>query len=151
MCVRLQVARLADLPGRGTDTVHGAIADQLASQARRLDDVQTRIVHLADALRGDLQRVVDGRDAEEPSINGLLHNTAPTLDLLAARRTELHRSLTDLVEVYKGLPPFAAAPVTAEANSPRRRAASTRAPRQSTVLASPTPLAPANAMRTRAR
>ncbi|MGW4692384.1 hypothetical protein OU787_25715 [Kitasatospora sp. YST-16] len=131
VCVQLQVEHLHQLPGRGTDTVHGAIADQLASQARRLDDVQTRIVHLADALRRDLQRVIDGRDAEEPSINGLLHNSAPTLDLLAARRTELHRSLTNLVEIYKGLPPF-------EAQSDRQRAASLRG----TVKTSSTPRTP---------
>ncbi|MFI9787339.1 hypothetical protein ACIHEI_28120 [Kitasatospora sp. NPDC051984] len=149
--MRLQVARLAELPGSGTDTVHGAIADQLASQARRLDDVQTRIVRLADALRRDLQRVVDGRDADEPSINGILHNTAPTLDLLAARRTELHRSLTDLVEVYKGLPPFTPAPVTAEATTARQRAASTRAPRRGPTETSSTTSTPANTARARAR
>lgn len=141
VCTRLQVEHPRLLPGYGTATVHGAVADQLASDARRLDDIQTRIVQLATALRRDLQRVVEGRDADEPSINGILFNTAPSIDLLAARRTELHRSLVSLVEVYETLPPFAPAPApapAAAAKTTRQRAASTgarRSPGEAAALA----------------
>jgi len=151
VCVQLQVEQLHQLPGYGTDTVHGAIADQLASEARRLDGIQTRIVQLATRLHRDLQHVIDGRGSEEPSTHGILHNTAPDIDLLAARRAELHRSLTELIKIYNGLPPFTAASAAIEVNSPRQRAASTRAPRRSTAGTSPTAPTPASPARTRAR
>ncbi|WP_416971608.1 hypothetical protein [Streptomyces sp. 4F14] len=108
-------------------------------------------MQLATRLHHDLQRVIDGRGADEPSINGILQSTAPDLDLLAARRAELHRSLTELVEVYNGLPPFTAASAATEVNSPRQRAASTRAPRRSIVETSSAALTPAKPARTRAR
>ncbi|MET8981683.1 hypothetical protein ABZX85_39425 [Streptomyces sp. NPDC004539] len=151
VCVRLQVEHLHQLPGRGTDTVHGAIADQLASEARRLDGIQTRIVQLATRLHRDLESVIDGRGADEPTTNGILQSTAPDIDLLAARCAELRRSLTELVEVYNGLPPFTAASAATEVNSPRQRAASTRAPRRSTVETSSAALTPAKPARTRDR
>ncbi|MEV4559418.1 hypothetical protein AB0K51_20835 [Kitasatospora sp. NPDC049285] len=153
VCTRLQVEHPRLLPGYGTATLHGAVADQLASEARRLDDIQTRIVQLATALRRDLQRVVEGRDADEPSINGILFNTAPSIDLLAARRTELHRSLVSLVEVYETLPPFAApAPApAAAAKTTRQRAASTGARRSPGEAAASATAVPATAARPRSR
>ncbi|MFD9592515.1 hypothetical protein ACFWA9_07105 [Kitasatospora sp. NPDC059973] len=153
VCTRLQVEHPRRLPGAGTVTVHGAVADQLASEARRLDDVQARIVYLATALRGDLQRIVEGHEADLPAINGVLHNTAPAIDLLAARRTELHRSVTSLIEVYETLPPFVPAPApvpAAAAKTTRQRAASPRARRPPGEATSATAV-PANAARPRSR
>ncbi|MEV7122891.1 hypothetical protein [Kitasatospora griseola] len=156
----MQVEHPSRLPGYNTDTAHGAIADQLASQARRLDHVQARIVQLATALQKDLQRIVDGRDADEPTINGILHRTAPgfDLDLLAARRTELHRSLTSLIEVYETLPPFTAADrakraaaaaqtrstAIAARTESRAAAAATPSVPPGTATAAPPPIAPSH-------
>ncbi|MEY9876310.1 hypothetical protein ABH931_005820 [Streptacidiphilus sp. MAP12-33] len=154
VCTRLQVDHPRRLPGAGTATIHGAVADQLAFEARRLDDVQARIVQLATALRGDLQRIVEGHEADLPAINGVLHNTAPAIDLLAARRTELHRSVASLIEVYETLPPFAPAPApapAAAAKTTRQRAASTRARRSPGEAAASATAAPANAARPRSR
>ena len=139
VCTQLQVEHLRELPGRGTDTVHGALADRIASEARRLDDLQSKIVQLAGVLREDLQRVIEGRDAEDPHINGILQHTAPAIDLLAARRTELHRSLSGLVEVYQTLPPL---PATPSSNPPPvRQRATAAAPRRRTATPAVSPAA----------
>ncbi|MFD0405313.1 hypothetical protein [Kitasatospora sp. NPDC127116] len=145
VCTTLSVERVRDLPGHGTDTVHGAIADQLASAALRLDDVQTRIVQQASALRDDLQRIIDGRDADEPSVTGILHSTPAAVDLLSARRTELHRALTGLIGVYRTLPPYVPKPTPAVRREAARtgskaRAASGRTPSTETGLTGVTPL-----------
>ncbi|MFB7474265.1 hypothetical protein [Kitasatospora sp. NPDC056184] len=115
-----------DLPGHGTATLHGAVADQIASTALRLDDVQTRLVALAAALRDDLQRIEAGHDTTLPVTNGILRNGALDIDLLVTRRTELHRSLTALIGVYKELPAFV--PPPAPAPTAKTAAAVTRLP-----------------------
>ncbi|WP_030458934.1 hypothetical protein [Kitasatospora sp. NRRL B-11411] len=122
-----------DLPGFRTATLHGAVADQIASTAVKLDDVQTRLVALAAALRDDLQRIAAGHDTAMPVTNGILRNGALDIDLLVTRRTELHRSLTALIGVYKELPAFVAppAPVPAAKAAP---AAGRLPPRQEEAL-----------------
>ncbi|WP_404868420.1 hypothetical protein ACI1MP_10135 [Kitasatospora griseola] len=122
----LQVEQPRDLPGHGTATLHGAVADQIASTAHRLDDVQTRLVALAAALRDDLQRIEAGHDTTLPVTNGILRNGALDIDLLVTRRTELHRSLTALIGVYKELPAFI--PPPAPVPTAKSAAAVTRLP-----------------------
>nr|BEK67534.1 hypothetical protein KPHV_47610 [Kitasatospora purpeofusca] len=106
----LQVERPRDLPGHGTASLHGAVADQIASTAVKLDDVQSRLVALAASLRDDLQRIEAGHDTTLPVTNGILRNGALDIDLLVTRRTELHRSLIALIGVYKELPAFVPPP-----------------------------------------
>ncbi|GGR03516.1 hypothetical protein [Kitasatospora griseola] len=122
----LQVKQPRDLPGHGTATLHGAVADQIASTALKLDDVQARLVALAAALRDDLQRIEAGHDTTLPVTNGILRNGALDIDLLVTRRTELHRSLTALISVYKELPAFV--PPPAPVPTAKSAAAVTRLP-----------------------
>ncbi|MFE2722776.1 hypothetical protein [Kitasatospora sp. NPDC059327] len=124
----LQVERPRDLPGHGTATLHGAVADQIASTAVKLDDVQTRLVALAASLRDDLQRIEAGHDTTMPVTNGILRNGALDIDLLVTRRTELHRSLTALIGVYKELPAFVPPPPPALAPTAKTAAAVSRLP-----------------------
>ncbi|MGW2397105.1 hypothetical protein ACWCYY_11185 [Kitasatospora sp. NPDC001664] len=124
----LQVERPRDLPGHGTATLHGAVADQIASTAVKLDDVQTRLVALAASLRDDLQRIEAGHDATLPVTNGIIRNGALDIDLLVTRRTELHRSLTALIGVYKELPTFV--PPPAPVPTAKTAAAVTRLPQR---------------------
>ncbi|MFJ1931675.1 hypothetical protein ACIPLC_15745 [Kitasatospora sp. NPDC086801] len=106
----LQVERVRDVPGHGSDTPHGAVADQIATTASTLDHVQNRIVELATSLSSDLQRVAAGHDANLPVTNGILRTSGLDIDLLVTRRTELHQSLTALIDVYKTLPAFVPTP-----------------------------------------
>ncbi|MEU4113273.1 hypothetical protein AB0F71_02075 [Kitasatospora sp. NPDC028055] len=106
----LQIERVRDLPGHRTATLHGAVADQIADTAVKLDDVQTRLVALAATLQDDLQRIAAGHDTTMPVTNGILRNSALDIDLLVTRRTELHRSLTALIGIYKELPAFVPPP-----------------------------------------
>ncbi|WP_033825861.1 MULTISPECIES: hypothetical protein [unclassified Kitasatospora] len=122
----LQAERVRDLPGHRTATLHGAVADQIASTAVKLDDVQTRLVALAASLRKDLQRIEAGHDTTMPVTNGILRNSALDIDLLVTRRTELHRSLTALIGIYKELPAFVAPP--APVPTAKKAAAVTRLP-----------------------
>ncbi|MEY9956812.1 hypothetical protein [Streptacidiphilus sp. MAP5-52] len=116
-------------------TVHGAVADELAATAIRLDHVQERIVALATALQDDLQRVIGGADVHEPSVNGVLQNTPAAIDLLCARRTELGRAMDALVGVYASLPPLTldASPGSAAARHRSPRAVPSAQPGKSTV------------------
>ncbi|MFE2110795.1 hypothetical protein ACFXAF_33705 [Kitasatospora sp. NPDC059463] len=122
----LQVVRPQDLPGRGTATLHGAVADQIVTAASTLDHVQSRIVELATSLGRDLQRISAGQDADFPVTNGILRATSLDIDLLVTRRTELHRSLTGLVAVYQELPAFTPPvdPTPARAKATARHATS---------------------------
>ncbi|MFE6053118.1 hypothetical protein ACFQ6N_20355 [Kitasatospora sp. NPDC056446] len=129
----LQVERVRDLPGHRTATLHGAVADQVASTAVKLDDVQTRLVALAASLRNDLQRIEAGHDTTMPVTNGILRNSALDIDLLVTRRTELHRSLTALIGIYKELPAFVPPPAPAS-TAKRAPAASRLPPRQEEAL-----------------
>ncbi|MGV9266614.1 hypothetical protein ACWDRR_18370 [Kitasatospora sp. NPDC003701] len=122
----LQVEQPRDLPGHGTATLHGAVADQVASTADRLDGVQIRLVALAGFLRDDLQRIEAGHDTTLPVTNGILRNGALDLDLLVARRTELHRSLTALIGLYKELPTFVPPPQPTGGPAPARKAKAAR-------------------------
>ncbi|MFB7906883.1 hypothetical protein ACFVZ3_11775 [Kitasatospora purpeofusca] len=122
----LQVERVRDLPGLRTATLHGAVADQIATTAVKLDDVQTRLVALVAPLRDDLQRIEAGHDTTMPVTNGILRNSALDIDLLVTRRTELHRSLTVLIGIYKELPAFVPPPPPAP--TAKAAAAVTRLP-----------------------
>ncbi|MGK4581680.1 hypothetical protein [Kitasatospora sp. HPMI-4] len=134
----LQVERVHDVPGHGTDTPHGAVADQIAATAQKLDYVQTRIVELAASLSRDLQRVAAGQDADLPVTNGIVRTTGLDLDLLVTRRTELRQSLTALIDVYKTFPAYVPAPaptpVRAAQTKSRARTGSAR-PAQDTLTA----------------
>ncbi len=129
----LQVERVRDLPGHRTATLHGTVADQIAATAIRLDDVQTRLVALATSLGGDLQRIADGHDTTMPITNGILRNSALDIDLLVTRRTELHRSLTALIGIYKELPTFVPPPAPVP-TAKRAPAAGRLPPRQEEAL-----------------
>ncbi|MEU9041462.1 MULTISPECIES: hypothetical protein [unclassified Kitasatospora] len=131
----LQVERVRDVPGHGSDTPHGAVADQIATTAQKLDHVQTRIVELATALSGDLQRVAAGHDTALPVTNGILRTSGLDIDLLVTRRTELHHSLAALIGIYKELPAIVPPPPPAPAPTAKTAAAVTRLqPRQEAAL-----------------
>ncbi|MEU6234663.1 hypothetical protein [Kitasatospora sp. NPDC047058] len=124
----LQAEQPEDLPGHRTATLHGAVADLIVSTANRLDGVQIRVVALAASLRDDLQRIAAGHDADLPVTTGVLRGSAVDLDLLVARRSELHRSLTALIDVYKELPTFVPPPTTAPVPTAKRAPAAGRLP-----------------------
>ncbi|MET8623704.1 DUF4259 domain-containing protein [Kitasatospora sp. NPDC004669] len=114
----LGVDRFRSLAGAGTDTPLGLLVQQLRSNAVRMDEVQARLVVLAKSIQSDLQRIADGRDVDRPDTNGVLGSTAMSIDLLIARRFELHKSLTGLISTYRALaasqpPPTQTAPALA--------------------------------------
>ncbi|KQV20920.1 MULTISPECIES: hypothetical protein [unclassified Kitasatospora] len=128
----LGVERLTATPGwhDEDDTPLGRLTSEVHRTARRLDHVQQNLVALASSIRRDMQRVIDGADVDLPQTHGVLGSTAQSLDLLVARRAELHQHLEALTELHKVLtsaasspPPAAEAESKARTNSPPRREA----------------------------
>ncbi|GJF32628.1 hypothetical protein KNE206_53280 [Kitasatospora sp. NE20-6] len=112
----LGVERLFDVPGWRDDegTPLGHLAGQLHHAARRLDHVQETLVGLAAGLQRDLQRLADGQDVDLPQTGVALGHTAQQLDLLVARRTELHQHLEHLTALHKTITAATTAPDPAQ-------------------------------------
>ncbi|MFF2657356.1 hypothetical protein ACFVUH_08315 [Kitasatospora sp. NPDC058032] len=120
------VGRLRDIPG-GHDDEGGLLASsasEVLRVARRLDHVQQSMVDKARSLRGDLQRVIDGLDADIPMTTGVIGTSAHALDLLCARRAEPHQRLERLI----GLHQLLAARMPAEPAAPDRAPTRQRGP-----------------------
>lgn len=130
------VERLSAIPGwhDDEDSPLGRSADEIHRTARRLDHVQQSMVSLASTIRRDMQRVVNGDDVDLPQTHGLLGSSALALDLLCARRAELHQHLDALTQLHKILaanrPP--ATPVQPEGPAAARTAGGRSAPPSST-------------------
>ncbi|MER7701612.1 hypothetical protein ABTX81_01750 [Kitasatospora sp. NPDC097605] len=112
------VGRLRDIPGGRDDEggLLGSSASEVLRVARRLDHVQQGMVTTARSIRGDVQRVIDGLDADMPLTTGVIGTSAHALDLLCARRAELHQRLDRLI----GLHQLLAARMPAEPAAPDR-------------------------------
>ncbi|MER6398520.1 hypothetical protein ABT263_21070 [Kitasatospora sp. NPDC001603] len=126
------VERLSAIPGwhDDEDSPLGRSADEIHRTARRLDHVQQSMVSLASTIRRDMQRVVNGDDVDLPQTHGLLGSSALSLDLLCARRAELHQHLDALTQLHKILsanrPP--ATPVQPEGPAAARTAEAPQRP-----------------------
>ncbi|MGW3183256.1 hypothetical protein ACWDD9_28670 [Kitasatospora sp. NPDC001119] len=115
-----------DIPGGRDDegSLLGSSASEVLRVARRLDHVQQNMVASARSIRGDVQRVIDGLDTDMPLTTGVLGTSAHTLDLLCARRAEIHQRLDRLIGLHKLLAAQTPAePATPERAPERQRAA----------------------------
>ncbi|MFF2955713.1 hypothetical protein ACFVVU_30750 [Kitasatospora sp. NPDC057965] len=119
------VGRLRDIPGGRDDEggLPGSSAGEVLRVARRLDHVQQGMVASARSIRGDVQRVIDGLDAEMPLTTGVIGTSAHALDLLCARRAELHQRLDRLIGLHRLLTAQAPAEPAAPDRTPARQRA----------------------------
>ncbi|MFJ9446731.1 hypothetical protein ACIRRH_33460 [Kitasatospora sp. NPDC101235] len=123
------VAHPRDIPGGRDDegSLLGSSASEVLRVARRLDHVQQNMVASARSIRSDVQRVIDGLDTDMPLTTGVIGTSAHTLDLLCARRAELHQRLERLA----GLHQLLATRLPAEPATPERTPTPQRAAEQS--------------------
>ncbi|MFE4514050.1 hypothetical protein ACFRMQ_07610 [Kitasatospora sp. NPDC056783] len=130
-----------DIPGVRDDegSLIASSASEVLRVARRLDQVQQNMVASARSIRGDVQRVIDGLDTDMPLTTGVLGTSAHTLDLLCARRAELHQRLDRLIGLHKLLASQTPAEPATPARAPERQRA-TEPPRP-VKLSSPQRLA----------
>ncbi|MFF2747822.1 hypothetical protein ACFVVA_20005 [Kitasatospora sp. NPDC058048] len=114
-----------DIPGGREDegSLLGTSASEVLRVARRLDHVQQNMVASARSIRSDVQRVIDGLDADMPLTTGVIGTSAHTLDLLCARRAELHQRLERLIGLHKLLVARMPAQATAPERTPTRQRA----------------------------
>ncbi|WP_370220411.1 DUF4259 domain-containing protein [Kitasatospora sp. GAS1066B] len=131
----LGVDHIRSLPGTDDGGPLGELLEQLARTAVRMDHVQDNLVSLARMIQRDMQAVIDGRDVDQPQTRGVVGSAALSLDLLVARRAELHERLTGLTETYRSLSTWTAAAQPA-APAPAEKASANKAPDNPVTLTS---------------
>ncbi|MFD0259043.1 hypothetical protein ACFVH7_12315 [Kitasatospora indigofera] len=96
--------RLRTLAGASDPaTPLGAVLRQTTDAVIRLDHVQDKIVRKARILHGDLQPIISGQDTHMALSTGVIATDALAIDLLIARRGDLHQHLTDLLATCRSL------------------------------------------------